>query len=212
MFVVPAEPRFQGDGHACVSDDGVQDAFDQRFVLQQCATGQHVAHFFDGAAHIDVDDLRAVFGVVPRGVRHLFGVTAGNLHHDNAVFALVVAAVAAFLGVLQAGVAGQHFAHCPICAPLPRGAAGGVVGDAGHGGEGERCVRQRKGEQGVCHWRFSVWESSLHLEKRRCRLLFGLSESQNIRNRQNVPPALPAMPRRFCCCPGRLAGRCRGRV
>ena len=67
VFIVPAEPRFKGYGNVYGAHHGVEYSGDEGFVLQQCAACQYVAHFFDGAAHVDVDDLRAEGDVVLRG-------------------------------------------------------------------------------------------------------------------------------------------------
>ena len=137
VFIVPAEPCFKGNGHVYGAHDGVENLRDEGFVLQQGAACEHVAHFFNGAAHVDVDDLRAKGDVVLRGDGKLGGVAACDLHGDDAAFACVVLAVAGFGGVLQIGVHGYHFAGGPLCAELAGELAKGQVGDACHRGEGK---------------------------------------------------------------------------
>ena len=135
--VVPAEPCFEGYGHVYGAHDGVKNLGNEFFVLQQGAACEHVAHFFNGATHVDVDDLRAEGDVVLRGGGELGGVAACDLHGDDAAFACVVLSVAGFGGVLQIGVHGYHFAGGPLCAKLAGELAKGQVGDACHGGKGK---------------------------------------------------------------------------
>src|SRR5690606_33711842 len=58
-------------------DHGFEDACDQWLVLHQRGAGHHVAHLLGRAAHVDVDDLGAVVGVVLGGFGHHRGVGAG---------------------------------------------------------------------------------------------------------------------------------------
>ena len=57
-------------GTSTARDHGLEDAPDQRLVSQQRRAGHHVAHLLGRAAHVDVDDLRAVVDVVARRLGH----------------------------------------------------------------------------------------------------------------------------------------------
>lgn len=132
--VVPAEPCFKGYGNVYGAHNGVKNLRDEFFVLQQGAACQHIAHFFNGAAHVDVYYLRTKGDVVLSGSGKLGGVAACDLHGDDAAFACVVLPMAGFERVLQIGVHGYHFASRPLCAKLAGELAKGQVGDARHGG------------------------------------------------------------------------------
>src|SRR6185312_2969698 len=67
VFAVPAGADLQRDRHVHRSNHRRADARDQRLVLQQRRARPYVADLLRRAAHVDVDDLGAVVGVVARG-------------------------------------------------------------------------------------------------------------------------------------------------
>ena len=139
VFVVfgKTEAGFQRDGNVHRRHHRAQDVAHQFFVLQQRAARQHVADFFYRAAHVDVDNLRAVFHIVACGLGHLFRVAARNLHRPQAVFAVEIAARQAFFGVAQRRVAGQHLADGVTRAETAGQPSERFVGNAGHRREGD---------------------------------------------------------------------------
>ena len=132
MVVVPAQTGFEGNGNARRADDGFKYGGHQRFVLHQRAARLDVADFFGGAAHIDVDKLRAEGDVVYGRFRHLPRVAARNLHRRHSFFAAEIAAVQGFGGVSERGVAVQHFADRPACAERAAQSTERLVGNARH--------------------------------------------------------------------------------
>ena len=136
VIVVPAQAGFQGNRHIHRFDHCIQNIGHQRLVLQQSAAGEHIAHFFGGAAHIDIDHLRALRHVITRGFGQLRRLAAGNLHHAHALFSFKIAAAQGFAGMAQRRVAGEHFTHRPAGTECAAKLAERLVGDAGH-----RCKR-----------------------------------------------------------------------
>ena len=132
-----AEAGFQGNRHAGRRHHGAQDVAHQFLVLQQGTARQHIAHLLHGAAHVDVDDLRALFHVVTRRLGHFLRVAARNLHRAYARFTGKIAAVQAFFRLPQRGVAVEHLADRIARAKLPRQRAEGLVGNPRHRREGD---------------------------------------------------------------------------
>ena len=129
-----AQPGFQGHRHVHRSDHGVEQALDQRLILQQGRTGQTVADFFDWAAHVDVHDLGTVGHLKPRRLGQFDRVGPGDLCRDGGDFPVKIGTKQAFLPGIQGLVGGHHFADRMACAqPLAQGAKW-PVGDARHGG------------------------------------------------------------------------------
>ena len=90
VLPVPTSTYLQGDRHVDCVYDRFQNSRHQRFIFHQCGTGIDFANFLGGAAHVDVDDVRAFIDVVTRGVRHHCGCGPSDLHHDGVYLALVV--------------------------------------------------------------------------------------------------------------------------
>ena len=67
VAAIPARAYLESNGHTNRAHDGLNDACDQRFILQERGARHHVAHLLRRAAHVDVDDLRAFVHVVLRG-------------------------------------------------------------------------------------------------------------------------------------------------
>ena len=78
-----------------------EDRRDQRLVGQQRRAGGDVADLLRRAAHVDVDDLRAVRDVVARGLGHQRRIGAGDLHRDRRALALVIDAPPRLVGAAQ---------------------------------------------------------------------------------------------------------------
>ena len=104
VLSVPTGAHLQGDRHA-QGRTGLDHRFHngqrQRWVLHQRRSRPHIADFFGRAAHVDVDDLRAVVDVVARGIGHHLRVGTGNLHRDRPALATVVGTAHGFGGVPQ---------------------------------------------------------------------------------------------------------------
>src|SRR3569832_1475221 len=73
----------------------------QRHKQQERGARHHVAHLFRWAAHVDVDDLRAVIGVVARGLGQRRGSGACDLHRAWLHLADVIDALLRFHAVPQ---------------------------------------------------------------------------------------------------------------
>src|SRR3569832_1960558 len=73
----------------------------QRLVLQERGARHHVAHLFRWAAHVDDDELRAVIGVVARGLGHRRGNDANEQHRARLHLADVIDALLRFHAVPQ---------------------------------------------------------------------------------------------------------------
>ena len=140
MLVIPAQTGFQGNGNVHRLHHRAQNTVNQIFVLQQGATGQHIADFFGRTAHIDVDNLGTGGDVVAGGFGQLIGIAAGNLHRDRAGFAAVVAAAQGFAGMPQRRIVGNHFADGITGTVCPRQAAERFVGNTGHRRERNRGI------------------------------------------------------------------------
>ena len=117
-------------------------------VLQQRRAGPHVAHLLGRATHVDVDDLRAMIDVEARGPGQHGRIVAGNLHRDRIRFAGVIHALARLVGMPQARVGSGHFRHRQTGAHALAQLAEGLVGDAGHGRQGQ--------------WRIEAMGTDLH--------------------------------------------------
>ena len=111
VIAVPAGADFQRHRHIDCADHGLEDARDQRFVLQQCRTRHHIADFFRRATHVDIDDLRALIDVVTRGVGKHLRIRAGDLHRDRIDFTVVVGTTLGFFRTPQQGIARHHLRH-----------------------------------------------------------------------------------------------------
>ena len=91
VAVIPVPPGtdLQGDRHLDRLHHGVQDRADELLILHQCRAGGLVADLLGGAAHVDVDDLRAEFDVPPRRFGQHLRIAAGYLHGAGLRIALV---------------------------------------------------------------------------------------------------------------------------
>jgi len=134
---VPSGAELQGHRHVDRRHHRVQDARNQRLVLQQRRAAGDVAHFLRRAAHVDVDDLGATRHVEARRLDEHFRVGAGQLHRLGLGLAVVVQAPARLLAGPQLRVGGSHLAHRVAGAQLLAQLAKRPVGDAGH-----RCHEQ----------------------------------------------------------------------
>ena len=151
VVAIPAGADLQRDGHGVRPDAHrahhcLDDALHQRLVLQQRRTRGHVAHFLGRAAHVDVDDLRAVRHVVASGFGHHGRIGAGDLHGNRLDLARVVGAAHGLFAFPQLRVRGDHFRHriarAQPFAQLPER----PVGYAGHGGD-EQVITQIVGAE-----------------------------------------------------------------
>jgi hypothetical protein len=95
MFAIPAGASFECHRNAIAdrTHHRVEDARDQRFVLQQRRPAQSIADFFRRAAHVDVDDLRAEIDVATRRFGERLGFCTRQLHHAWLGLALVIHAL-----------------------------------------------------------------------------------------------------------------------
>ena len=132
----PTGAHLQGDGGAiglgCIHHR-LHDGQGQVFVLHQRRTRPFVAHFFGGAAHVDVDDLGAAFDVVAGRFGHHLRLGARDLHRNGAALAVMVGAARSLQAVPQVGARGDHFAHGIACTQLLGQHAKRPVCDARHG-------------------------------------------------------------------------------
>ena len=81
---------FEGYRYFHRPDHRIQNQANPVRLRQQSRTSQFVADFLGRAAHVDIDDLGATRNVVKRCIGHPGGVTAGDLNHDRAGFALEI--------------------------------------------------------------------------------------------------------------------------
>ena len=104
-------------------------------MAQQRRARCDVAHFFDRATHIDVDDMRAFLNIENGGFGHHGRVGSGDLHGDRRSFAFVIEAPRGFDAVPKPGIAGGHFGDgMPCTQPLAQLPVR-TVGDTGHRGD-----------------------------------------------------------------------------
>ena len=110
-FLVPAGTKLQRHWHRHRLHHRFQNATDQHLVAQQGRAGVGVAHLLGRAAHVDVDDLRAMVDIEARRIAHHLRISAGNLHRDRIDFAFMIGATAGFLATPEQRVRGHHFRH-----------------------------------------------------------------------------------------------------
>ena len=108
QIATPSCARFQSDWHAGCIHHGVENFPDQCLISEQRGTAQPVANFFCGAAHVDVDDLRAEIDIASCGLRQRFGVRAGELHHARLGFTDVIHAALSFFSTPKPHITGDH--------------------------------------------------------------------------------------------------------
>src|SRR3569833_2906650 len=119
--------------------DGLHHRFEyarhQRLVLQERGARHHVAHLLRGAAHVDVDDLRAVIGVVARNHDQQHRNDACDLHRAWLHLADVIDALLRFHAVPQERKHKDHLRYRHARAEFLAQLAEGAIGDARHGGK-----------------------------------------------------------------------------
>ena len=131
---------FSVTGTRTALHDRRQDARDERLVLQQRRAGPRVADLLRGAAHVDVDDLRAVLDGVPRGGRERLRIGARDLHADRRRLAFVIEPLRALARAPQTRIRRRHLRHrIPGAEPLAQQAKR-LVRDAGHGRQDQRRI------------------------------------------------------------------------
>ena len=119
-------------GTSTAFDDRLENARDQRLILQQRAAGPDVADLLGRAAHVDVDDLGAVIDVVARGLGEHRRIESGDLHADRIGLADVIHALERFARRPQARIRGRHLGHGKARTEPLAQLAERLVGDAGH--------------------------------------------------------------------------------
>ena len=108
---IPAGTDLQGYRHINGPDDRLEDAPDQRLVLQQCRAGHEVADLLRRAAHVDIDDLRTVVHVEAGRVRHHGGIRTGDLHGYRRSLARVINAALCLAAAPEQRIGRHHFRH-----------------------------------------------------------------------------------------------------
>ena len=149
----PAGAHLQRHRHAARrarSHHRLDDGDGQRLVAHQRRARPLAAHLLGRTAHVDVDDLGAAVDVVARGVGHLGGLDAGDLHRDRPRLAGVVGAARSLQRRPQLALAGHHLAHRvpgaePAAQPAKR-----PIGHASHRRDEER-VGQHDGTHAQRH-------------------------------------------------------------
>ena len=91
---VPPRPHFKGHGNLNGRDNGRKDRGDEGFVPQQGRSRSPIADLFGGAAHIDINDLRAEIAVALGSFNHHLRLPPGNLHNSRIRLARVIHAKA----------------------------------------------------------------------------------------------------------------------
>ena len=114
---------------------GMQDARNQRLVLQQRGSREPVAHLLGRTAHVDVDDLGAGIDVAARGLGHHQRIETGDLHHARAGLAAMIHATSRFRRVPQPHVGAEHFRCGEAGAESAAQNAKRTIGDSRHGRE-----------------------------------------------------------------------------
>jgi len=87
----------------------VQDAADERLVLEQRRARGHVAYLLRGASHVDVDDLGAVRDVVAGGFGHHRRIGADDLDRHRRGLACMRDAQPRLARLAQLGTRRNHF-------------------------------------------------------------------------------------------------------
>ena len=171
--VIPAHPHLERDGQFHRLHRGANKLRRQRQIAHQRRSGVAVDHLLHRAAHVDVDDRRALLLVELGGFGHAFRLATGQLHGDG----LLARVPGGFLDALP-----RLADHCFRCNHLGHGQAGAEplderperhVGHAGHrcqdhghidavgtdldGGDKAHCARPiaqigpfRQGERAIC--------------------------------------------------------------
>ena len=96
---------------------------------------------FLAGPHVDVDDLRALIGVIARRVRHHGRIGACDLHRFGFGLADVISAPLRLGAAPQQGIRRDHLGHGHTRAQLFAELAERAIGDSRHRGDGE-IVRQ----------------------------------------------------------------------
>ena len=103
-----------------------------RLVGQQCRAAAAVVDLFCGAAHVDVDDLRAKIDIDARRLGQLLRFTADQLYHTRLGLARVVHAPLRFARAPQTLIRAEHFRRCERRAKTTAELAKGSVSDSRH--------------------------------------------------------------------------------
>src|SRR5690349_12855625 len=135
QITTPSRARFQRHWHAGCRDHRAENFTNQFFISEQRGTTQPVAHFFRGATHVDVDDLRAEIDVSACGFGESLGIRARELHGARLRFARVIHATLRFFRRPQTDVTGDHFRRREARAELPCDLSEWTISYARHGGE-----------------------------------------------------------------------------
>jgi len=123
---------FQRYRHCHCAHDGLQDAPDQRLILEQRRAGGDVADLLRRASHVDVDDLRAVPDVVPGGFGHHRRFGPDDLHRHRRRLACVHDAQPRLARLAQVGSGRHHFGDREPGAEAPAQHAERTIGHACH--------------------------------------------------------------------------------
>ena len=142
----PTRADLERHRHGHRGRDGRADAADQRLVAQQRRTGVDLADLLGRAAHVDVDDLRAVIDVVACRLGQQQRIMAGDLHGHRPGLAAMLHARARLLGLPHARVDARHLGHGEPGAHAPTEHAEGAIGHAGHRGQHERRSNQMRAD------------------------------------------------------------------
>ena len=133
LVLVPAGADLRGDGHRAVRDHGRDDAVQQRHVGQQSAAAALLHDLLDRAAEVDVQHVEAAGRQQVRGLRHVTGIGAEDLHADQPLFALGVDQLPGVLAAVGQAAGRGELAEAHVGAEAAADVAEGTVGDPRHG-------------------------------------------------------------------------------
>ncbi len=108
---IPAGADLQGNRDSDSRHHRLEYAADQDLVAQQRGTGRHLADLARRAAHVDIDDGRAMRHVDLRGPRHGGRIRTQDLYRHRGRFPRMVEPPHGLARGPQAGVRGHHFGY-----------------------------------------------------------------------------------------------------
>ena len=150
---IPAGADLQGHRDIDGRDHGIENATDQRLVLQQGGPRHEVADLLRRTPHIDVDDLGTLRRVETGGIRHHGRIGAGDLHGNRFVLAGMVDAATRLFTAPDERVGGNHLGDGETGSQRTAELPERTISDACHGGKYQvagECVRTYSHRICVC--------------------------------------------------------------
>lgn len=139
--VIPAQPRFYGDGKAGAFYNGIGETGHSGHILQHGGAGAFAHHFLDGTAEIDIDQV-GLYGVDYPGTHgHCLFVSTKDLDAERTLIFKKVQLCPAFNGITDQSLAGNEFAVHQVCAILLTHVSKRRIAHIFHGCEEERECR-----------------------------------------------------------------------